>query len=253
MTRRGSDAGGGDGNADDGFGVLDLACLYSLEGVGEREAFELDQLVFLEFLADVGEAGGEKNVHLFGKKAGRDVELGDEFDVLGADAYLLFELADRAGARVLTLFQRPGGDLEKLLTRGVAILTHESHTSVFKHGHDHGAHAVATWLVEEERRVDWDELSPKLGEIIGRHGDLLLRVKGVIHTKGDPRPLVIHGVQRLFHPPVRLLQWTSRPGTRIVVIGDRGAAPIVAEIRSAISAATVPRALVDAERERLTA
>ena len=52
---------------------------------------------------------------------------------------------------------------------------------------------------------------------------MLLRVKGVIHTAGDPRPLVIHGVQRMFHRRCGCDSWTRLPGTSIVVIGDKGA------------------------------
>ena len=72
--------------------------------------------------------------------------------------------------------------------------------------------------------MDWERLSPRLGAIIARYGDKLLRVKGVIWTLGDTRPLVIHGVQRLFHPPARLERWTGPPTTSIVIIGDKGSA-----------------------------
>jgi G3E family GTPase len=118
--------------------------------------------------------------------------------------------------------------------------------------HDHNRHSVGTWLIEECNPVDWDAFSPRLGEIIRRHGDLLLRVKGVIRTTADPRPLVIHGVQRLFHPPVRLSRWTSPPGTSIVVIGDKGAAPIVRRIREVLAEAAEPTAVGD-RREKLIA
>ena len=52
------------------------------------------------------------------------------------------------------------------------------------------------------------------------HGDRLLRMKGVIELKEDPsRPLVIHGVQRLLHPPARRPAWPDdRRGTRLVLI-----------------------------------
>jgi G3E family GTPase len=118
--------------------------------------------------------------------------------------------------------------------------------------HDHDRHAIGTWLVEERRRINWDALSPRLGEIIRREGDLLLRVKGVIHTTGDPRPLVIHGVQRLFHPPVRLTQWTSAPNTSIVIIGDKGALSIIARIQEALAEAA-DRTVASQYRERLIA
>ena len=52
------------------------------------------------------------------------------------------------------------------------------------------------------------------------HGPHLLRVKGIIGLDDEPdRPVVIHGVQHVFHPPVSLDAW---PGgerrTRIVFI-----------------------------------
>jgi G3E family GTPase len=96
---------------------------------------------------------------------------------------------------------------------------------------------IGTWLVEEEQAVEWATLSPLLGEIIARHGESLLRLKGVIRTTDDPRPLVIHGVQRLFHSPVRLERWASRPATTIVAIGDRGATPAIEGIRAALDTA----------------
>ena len=105
--------------------------------------------------------------------------------------------------------------------------------------HDHHDHHVATWLVEEERPVDWEVFAPKLGEIIARHGEALLRVKGVIHTSDDSRPIVIHGVQRTFHPPVRLFKWKAQRGTKIVVIGETSAGPAIAEIAEALSEAAL--------------
>ena len=40
------------------------------------------------------------------------------------------------------------------------------------------------------------------------HGPSLLRVKGVVAVSDNPeRPVVLHGVQHVFHPPVRLPSW----------------------------------------------
>lgn len=52
------------------------------------------------------------------------------------------------------------------------------------------------------------------------HGAHLLRVKGIIALADDPaRPLVVHGVQHVFHPPVRLDAWPDEDHTtRIVFI-----------------------------------
>ncbi|TIV94094.1 MAG: GTP-binding protein, partial [Mesorhizobium sp.] len=52
------------------------------------------------------------------------------------------------------------------------------------------------------------------------HGEKLLRMKGVIELAEDPsRPLVIHGVQKILHPPARLPAWPDgQRGTRLVLI-----------------------------------
>ena len=97
--------------------------------------------------------------------------------------------------------------------------------------------SIGAWLLEEFSPLDWDRLSPRLGEVIARHGDKLLRVKGVIWTLGDSRPLVVHGVQRMFHPPARLDRWTGPPTTSIVIIGDKGSGRAVELIANALAEA----------------
>ena len=56
--------------------------------------------------------------------------------------------------------------------------------------------------------------------LLSVHGDKLLRMKGIIELREDPkRPLVIHGVQRTLHPPARLPSWPDGArGTRLVLI-----------------------------------
>ncbi|MFM8860594.1 MAG: CobW family GTP-binding protein [Methylocystis sp.] len=52
------------------------------------------------------------------------------------------------------------------------------------------------------------------------HGPKLLRVKGIVALTDDPRrPVVIHGVQHIFHPPHRLENWPDQDHrTKIVFI-----------------------------------
>jgi G3E family GTPase len=52
------------------------------------------------------------------------------------------------------------------------------------------------------------------------HGPKLLRLKGIVQIAEEPeRPLVIHGVQHVMHPPVRLERWPDHDRrTRIVLI-----------------------------------
>ena len=52
------------------------------------------------------------------------------------------------------------------------------------------------------------------------HGPRLLRMKAIVQIAEDPsRPVVIHGVQHVFHPPVTLEGWPDEDRrTRMVFI-----------------------------------
>lgn len=52
------------------------------------------------------------------------------------------------------------------------------------------------------------------------HGPKVLRMKGIVRLAEDPdRPMVIHGVQEVFHPPARLERWPDGDRrTRLVFI-----------------------------------
>lgn len=53
-----------------------------------------------------------------------------------------------------------------------------------------------------------------------QHGARILRLKGLVRTSDDPhRPVAVHGVQHIFHPPRRLAAWPDEDHrTRMVVI-----------------------------------
>lgn len=70
-----------------------------------------------------------------------------------------------------------------------------------------------------------DAISPQglelfLELLTSYHGPNLLRLKGVILVSDDPaRPVAVHGVQHVLHPPVRLAGWPDgKPETRMVFI-----------------------------------
>jgi G3E family GTPase len=100
------------------------------------------------------------------------------------------------------------------------------------HGHDHHHHheeavdrnrhddRISAYSVIREQPISWAGFSAWLDMLGKMRGDDLLRVKGIVNVIEHPdRPVVIHGVQHVFHPPVFLEQW---PGddhrTRLVFI-----------------------------------
>jgi N-acyl-D-aspartate/D-glutamate deacylase len=50
----------------------------------------------------------------------------------------------------------------------------------------------------------------------------------------DERPLAIHGVQRVFHAPLRLQGWVGASKTTLVVIGDVGTGSAIEDTAQAI-------------------
>ncbi len=66
--------------------------------------------------------------------------------------------------------------------------------------------------------------------LIATQGDKLLRVKGILNLAGQDRPVAIHGVQHLFHPPSLLAAWPDDdPRTSRIVMIVRDIEPGVIE------------------------
>ena len=43
--------------------------------------------------------------------------------------------------------------------------------------------------------------------LLNRHGDKVLRIKGILNVAGVDTPVLINGVQHVVHPPVHLPAW----------------------------------------------
>ena len=99
------------------------------------------------------------------------------------------------------------------------------------HHHDHGHGQDPHDVNRHDARIrafclESDKLMPKSGfdlflDLLRQaHGPHLLRVKGIVGLDDEPdRPVVIHGVQHVFHPPVSLDAWPKgERRTRIVFI-----------------------------------
>ncbi|TPJ78393.1 GTP-binding protein [Mesorhizobium sp. B2-6-2] len=87
------------------------------------------------------------------------------------------------------------------------------------HEHRHDTRVRSHSLVHDGP-VPFSAIEMFLDLLRSTHGEKLLRMKGVIELAEDPsRPLVIHGVQKILHPPARLPAWPDgQRGTRLVLI-----------------------------------
>ena len=100
-------------------------------------------------------------------------------------------------------------ELAKQATAG-----HHSHVAdVSRHGD-----IVASHLTFSEP-VDAALFESCLQMLMNFRGPDLLRVKGIINVAGMDLPMVIHGVQHVFHPPEVLDKWPNEDrSTRLVII-----------------------------------
>jgi G3E family GTPase len=90
------------------------------------------------------------------------------------------------------------------------------------HHHDksrHDAH-IRSFAFSDTQAISPQGLELFFELLASYHGANMLRMKGLIKTSDDPeRPLAVHGVQHVFHPPVRLKDWPDgRAETRLVFI-----------------------------------
>jgi G3E family GTPase len=97
----------------------------------------------------------------------------------------------------------------------------------FASGHEHehldvNRHddRIRAFCITRERPISWAALSAWLDGLATMRGEDLLRMKAIVALSDRPnQPVVLHGVQHLFHPPVLLPEWPSEDRrTRMVFI-----------------------------------
>jgi G3E family GTPase len=100
------------------------------------------------------------------------------------------------------------------------------------HHHDHNGHdhhhldvnrhdkSISAFSLTHDQPLPLSSVQMFLELLQAAHGEKLLRMKGIISLVDDPeRPLVIHAVQKIIHPPARLKAWPDNDRrTRLVII-----------------------------------
>lgn len=106
-----------------------------------------------------------------------------------------------------------------------AICGHEGHDHEHHahHSHDVNRHdeRIRSYSIVYDQPIDPMALEMFIDILRSSQGEKLLRMKAVVALTDRPdRPLVLHGVQSIFHPPVRLAAWPDPKDrrTRLVLI-----------------------------------
>ncbi len=206
------------------------------------QAFRLDGVVTLVDAVN-GAATLDAHVEAVKQAAVADRIVLSKADLAGGDATALAALRARLGrlnpgARILDAREADvaglfgcglydpttkSADVRRWLGEAAAAHDH-GHDH---HDHDHGEHdrhrhdaRVRTDTLVHEGPVPFSAIEMFLDLLRSTHGEQLLRMKGIVELREDPdRPLVVHGVQKILHPPVRLPAWPDdKRGTRLVLI-----------------------------------
>lgn len=103
--------------------------------------------------------------------------------------------------------------------------------------------AISSISLSIDRPVDWTAFGLWLTMLLNRHGERVLRVKGILNLSGEERPVAVHGVQHLVHTPVHMDGWPSEDRTsRLVFILDGLDGALLKRSFEAFTLAHVPAA-----------
>jgi G3E family GTPase len=107
-----------------------------------------------------------------------------------------------------------------------------------EHGHAHRHdETVQTFVLRFDKPFPWPAFTQCMEVLTALRGPDLLRVKGLVNIEGKAGPMVVQGVQHLFHPPLELAAWPSPDrGSRLVFITRGIPRQVVADLFAAIGA-----------------
>jgi len=85
----------------------------------------------------------------------------------------------------------------------------EAYADAHHHHHDPNRHdaRIAAFCLSFDQPLHWQGVATWLDMLVATRGESLLRIKGILNVVDQDRPVAIHGVQHLFHPPALLAAW----------------------------------------------
>ncbi|RCS58122.1 CobW family GTP-binding protein [Parvibium lacunae] len=104
-------------------------------------------------------------------------------------------------------------DVQRWLNEEAYAAGADSHAHHHNHDHNHDVNRhddrIHAFCYSFAEPISDEVLTAWLETMTAFVGSNILRVKGILNIEGNPRPVVIHGVQHIFHPPVTLPAWPS--------------------------------------------
>ncbi|MFY7961275.1 MAG: CobW family GTP-binding protein [Elsteraceae bacterium] len=124
---------------------------------------------------------------------------------------------------------------------------HDHHDHEHRHHHHHGDdvnrhdHRIQALCLTVDQPIEWDNFALWAQTLTSHRGDDMLRLKAILNVAGQDRPVVVHGVQHLFHPPVLLPAWPDddRRSRVVMIVRDIPQAALEASLRTCLDTGEV--------------
>jgi len=85
--------------------------------------------------------------------------------------------------------------------------------------HRNGLASLSSFSIDFEEPLDWPVFTLWFTMLLNRHGDDILRVKGLLALRGARQPVVVHAVHHLVHPVLHRDAWPdAAPCSQLVFI-----------------------------------
>src|SRR5947209_1542440 len=135
-------------------------------------------------------------------------------------------VAERGEARAAALLDcgpyDPSGKIADVSAWLNAEALTDEHAHHHAHAHDPNRHdtSIEAFCLTADQPISPAAFDAFITMLRQAQGPKLLRVKGIVALSDNPaRPIVVHGVQHVFHPPIRLDGWPDGDHrTRLVFI-----------------------------------
>ncbi len=104
---------------------------------------------------------------------------------------------------------------------------HAHHPHPHGHAHDVNRHddRIRAFCLTRQPPIAWTAFAAFADLLLATHGDRILRLKGILNVDGEARPVAVHGVQHLLHPPAALPGWPDgddRTSRMVFIARDLG-------------------------------
>jgi len=131
----------------------------------------------------------------------------EELRQLNSSAPIIQSDADRLDAEFILAedMYHPDGKAREAALWRQAVDGQSTEAELTDHGHGHGG--IYSFCLQFDQPLDWTAFGIWMSMLLHRHGENVLRLKGMLNVRGQTSPVLINGVQHIVHPPEHLDHW----------------------------------------------